>query len=190
MNVVTIMVPLEWQCHSKVLPRHRISQATIERWILVPPERCRRSPCRTGLSRRSALQLDNMDEYVQHFLAALEDSRVVDRFRLIMQPSISESLDSVTGTLKATVADLQQTVSALQSIIKKRDDEILTLRREVTIFERTTMASSSTVVELQSECWESQKTHLAPQTTCCSICATKPLSCGLRWLCQSLAQSL
>ena len=80
---------------------------------------------------RSALQLDNIDEFVQHFLAALEDSRVVDSFRLIMQPSISESLDSVTGTLKAMVADLQQTVSALQSTIKKRDDEILTLRREV-----------------------------------------------------------
>ena len=80
---------------------------------------------------RSALQLDNMDEFVQHFLAALENSRVVDRFRLIMQPSISESLDSVTGTLKDTVADLQQTVSALQYTIKKREDEILTLRREV-----------------------------------------------------------
>ena len=80
---------------------------------------------------RSALQLDSMGEFVQHFLAALEDSRVVDRFRLIMQSSISESLDTVTGTLKATVADLQHTVSALQSTIKKRDDEILTLRREV-----------------------------------------------------------
>ena len=78
----------------------------------------------------SALQLDNMDQFVQHFLAALEDSRVVDRIHLIMQPSISESLDSVTGALKAMVADLQQTVNTLQSTIKKWDNEILNLSRD------------------------------------------------------------
>ena len=50
---------------------------------------------------RSALQPDNTDEFVQRLLAALEDSRVVDGFRLIMQPSISESLDSVTGVVSS-----------------------------------------------------------------------------------------
>ena len=72
-----------------------------------------------------------MDDFVKSFLTALEDTRVVDRFRLILHPSIMENLEPVTGALKTTVADLQQTVCALQSTIKKKDDEILNLRREV-----------------------------------------------------------
>ena len=64
-------------------------------------------------------------------MAALEDTRIVDRFRLILQPSIEGSLDPITGALNDTVADLQQAVSALQSTIRNKDDEILALRREV-----------------------------------------------------------
>ena len=55
----------------------------------------------------------------------------MDRFRLILQPSIEGSLDPVTAALNDTVADLQQAVSALQSTIRNKDDEILALRREV-----------------------------------------------------------
>ena len=80
---------------------------------------------------RSAMENITMDDFVKSFLAALEDTCVVDRFRLILHPSIMENLEPVTGALKTTVADLQQTVCALQSTIKKKDDEILNLRREV-----------------------------------------------------------
>ena len=72
-----------------------------------------------------------MEQFTQFFLAALEDTNVVERFRLILQPTIDEKLDPVTNALKDTVKDLQQTVGSLQTTIKRKDDEIQALKREV-----------------------------------------------------------
>ena len=72
-----------------------------------------------------------MEAFTQSFLAALEDVNVIERLRLILQPSITEKLDPVTRVLQETVKDLQQTVGSLQSSIKWKDEEIEGLRREV-----------------------------------------------------------
>ena len=62
-----------------------------------------------------------MEAFTKSFLAALEDVNVIERFRLILQPSITEKLDPVTRVLQETVKDLQQTVGSLQSSIKRKD---------------------------------------------------------------------
>ena len=47
-----------------------------------------------------------MEEFTKHFLVALEDYYVVEHFRLIMTPSIVESLDPVKASLQNAVKDL------------------------------------------------------------------------------------
>ena len=80
---------------------------------------------------RSLMESTDMEAFTKSFLAALEDVNVIERFRLILQPSITEKLDPATRVLQETVKDLQQTVGSLQSSIKRKDEEIEGLRREV-----------------------------------------------------------
>ena len=73
----------------------------------------------------------DIEEFTKHFLAALKDHNVVKRFRLIMTPSIVESLDPVKASLQNVVKDLQHTVATMQDALRRRDDEIVSLRQEV-----------------------------------------------------------
>ena len=75
----------------------------------------------------------DMEEFTKYFLTALEDNDVVERFRLILKPSIDESLDPVETALQTAVKDLQQTIASMQDTIRKRDDEIQALRHEVSV---------------------------------------------------------
>ena len=73
----------------------------------------------------------DMDEFTKHFLAALEDNNVVEHFRLIMKPTVDESLDPVKTSLENAVKDLQHTVATMQDTLRRRDQEVLSLRQEV-----------------------------------------------------------
>ena len=73
----------------------------------------------------------DMEEYTKHFLAALEDHNVFERFRLFMTPSIVESLDPVKASLQNAVKDLQHNVATTQDALCRRDEDILSLCQEV-----------------------------------------------------------
>ena len=72
-----------------------------------------------------------MEEFTKYFLTAIEDNNVVERFHLILKPSIDESLDPFKTALQTAVKDLQQTVASMQDAIRKMDEEIQALRHEV-----------------------------------------------------------
>ena len=73
-----------------------------------------------------------MEDFTRHFLAALEDTHVAERLQLILQPSVQEHLQPVATKLQSTLEDMQQALGALQSVVKAKDQEILSLKREVT----------------------------------------------------------
>ena len=80
---------------------------------------------------RSESFMVNMENFTQSSLAALEDRHVAERLQLILQPSVQEHLQPITDDLRNTLKDVQQTLGALQTIAKAKDQEILCLKREV-----------------------------------------------------------
>ena len=79
----------------------------------------------------SRLRSLNGNGAIYAFFLALDDTNLVQRFCLILQPSITDKLDPVTNALKGTVKDLQPSVGSLQATINRKDDEIQALKREV-----------------------------------------------------------
>ena len=127
---------------------------------------------------RSAMENITMDDFVKSFLAALEDTRVVDRFRLILHPSIMENLEPVTGALKTTVADLQQTDVPCSQLSRKRTMRYWTWDEKLLSYAPTRTTSSSTVVEPQLEYLEYRRARLAPQMINWSTSVMGLLACS------------
>ena len=86
----------------------------------------------TRLGRlRTTQQATKVEGFTRSLLSTLEDDSNVERFRLILQPTIDSKLERVTTAMQQAVHDLEQAVGALQATVARKDGEILGLRREV-----------------------------------------------------------
>ena len=174
-EIFLIMILLESLRHRKRLPRCRISLwSTIMHWILVPLKFlcCGLVHVNTG-HLRSTIQLDNMDEFVQHFLSSLKAVALLPPDHAVLHlgsPSLCYWCPEGHSRWPTTDCECH-TVHDQEERRWAPDSEAWDERSAIA--QRWTRAA-------QSECSASQRTHLAPQMTCCSTCATKPWSYGLR----------
>ena len=66
-----------------------------------------------------------MEDFTNHLFDALENEKIVNKFCLIFERTLSKS----TTQINEAVAELQQTVVRPNNIIKQRDEEIVNLKK-------------------------------------------------------------
>ena len=78
---------------------------------------------------------DNKEDFVTSLLTALETDAVVERFRLIFEPIFTGILDPYTRKMGDAITKLTHTVEALKKGSAEKDNQIVTLQRQVTEME-------------------------------------------------------
>ena len=78
---------------------------------------------------------DNKEDFVTSLLIALETDALVERFRLIFEPIFTGILDPYTRKMGDAITKLTHTVKALKKESAEKDNQIVTLQRQVTEME-------------------------------------------------------